>query len=140
MAWTLVVADDDAEYRLITRALLRRMPETVRLIGEAADGEAGLTIARRERPDIVIAGVGMPRLDGVELTQRLREELPQTRVILMGSITEANHRILVGDSGADAFVNKQVITSALLPAIRDVMRRPPRRRRPESEDSSEWQR
>jgi DNA-binding NarL/FixJ family response regulator len=127
MAWTLVVADDDMEGRLIIRAILGRMPEAVDLIGEAADGEAALTIVRRERPDIVIANVLMPGFTGVELTRRLREELPRTRVILVSAFTEANHRILAADSGADAVVNKHVITSALFPAIRDVMRRPPGR-------------
>jgi DNA-binding NarL/FixJ family response regulator len=139
MAWTLVVAGDDMENRLIIRALLRRMPEAVRLIGEAADGEAALAMARRERADVVIANVLMPGLNGAELTQRLREESPRTRVILVSAFTEANHRILAADSGADAIVHEQVITGALLPAIRDVMRRPPRRRLG-SEDSSECQR
>jgi two-component system, NarL family, response regulator NreC len=65
----------------------------------------------------------MPRLDGVELTRRIRQELPETKVILMSSYTEDAYRLMASDSGADAFVSKQVITSSLLPAIRDVIRR-----------------
>ena len=77
------------------------------------------------RPDRVIAELKLPRLDGVALTRRLRAELPGTRVILMSSVTEDAYRLMASDSGADAFVHKDVITTALLPAIRDVMRRGP---------------
>jgi len=65
----------------------------------------------------------MPRLNGIELTKRIRQELPHTKVILMSSYTEDAYRLMASDSGADAFVNKQVITSSLLSAIRDVLRR-----------------
>lgn len=121
--WTIVVVDDDMDYRLIVRALIRPMADTMQVVAEAADGEEALTVTRRERPDVVITDLVMPRLDGVALTRRLRDELPRTRIILMSSFTEADYRARASGSGADAFVNKHVITSALLPAIRDVMRR-----------------
>lgn len=136
MACTVVIADDDMQYRFIIRSLLRPLGETVRVVGEAEDGEAALAIVRRERPDVVIADVVMPRLNGVELTQHLREASPQTRVVLISAFTAAEYRVMVADSGADAFLNKQVLSSALLSAIRDVMRRAPRRRL-ELEGSSE---
>jgi len=123
MPVTIVVADDDLEYREIVRALLEPMSDTMAIVGEAADGEAALALVRRERPDIVITDLVMPRRDGIELTRRIREELPQTRVILMSSHPEDAYRLMASDSGADAFVNKRVINSSLLPAIRDVIGR-----------------
>jgi DNA-binding NarL/FixJ family response regulator len=95
----------------------------VTIVGEAADGEEALTLVQRERPDIVITDLVMPRLDGVELTRRIRHELPQTKIILMSSYTEDAYRLMASDSGADAFVSKRVISDTLLPAIRDVIRR-----------------
>jgi DNA-binding NarL/FixJ family response regulator len=65
----------------------------------------------------------MPRLDGVELTRRIRAELPQTKIILMSSHTEDAYRLMASNSGADAFVSKRVVSDNLLPAIRDVIRR-----------------
>jgi len=93
------------------------------VVGEAADGEAALAAVLRERPDIVITDLVMPHLDGIELTRRIRHELPQTIIILMSSYAEDAYRLLASDSGADAFVSKQVLPSSLLSAIRDVIAR-----------------
>jgi DNA-binding NarL/FixJ family response regulator len=123
MPFTAVVADDAAEHRAIVRYILAAASEPITIMAEAADGDEALTLVLRERPDIVITDLVMPRLDGVELTKRVRQELPQTKIILISSYTEDAYRLLASNSGADAFVSKQVITSTLLPAIRDVIAR-----------------
>ena len=123
MPWTIVVADDAADYREIVRTLLRPRSDTMTIVGEAEDGEQALTLVRLERPDLVITDLIMPRLDGVALTRRIRQELPETRVILISSHTEDAYRLWASDSGVDAFVSKQVITTSLVPAIRDLIRR-----------------
>ncbi len=120
---TVVVVDDAPDNREIVRSLLLRLPDLLTIVGEAAEGAEGLAVVLRERPDIVITDLVMPRLNGVELTRRIRQELPQTKIILMSSYSEDAYRLMASDSGADAFVNKQLLTSALLPAIRDVIRR-----------------
>jgi DNA-binding NarL/FixJ family response regulator len=123
MPVTIVVADDEAQYREFVRFLIASAPDIMIVVGEAADGEEALAVARRERPDIVITDLMMPRLSGIDLTTRIRHELPQTRVILMSSFTEDAYRLMASDSGADVFVSKQVMFDNLLPAIRDVIRR-----------------
>ena len=123
MPLTIVVADDDRDYRLLIRHILASASDTTSLVGEAADGQEALAIVLRERPDIVITDLMMPGLDGVELTRRIRRERPQTKIILISSYTEDAYRLMASDSGADAFVSKQVITSSLLPAVQDVVRR-----------------
>ena len=120
---TLVVVDDEPDYREIVRFLLLSLLDVVTVVGEAADGEEALAVVLRERPDIVITDLVMPRLDGIELTRRIRQELPPTTIILMSSFTEDAYRLMASDSGADAFVQKGVIYDALLPAIRDLIGR-----------------
>jgi DNA-binding NarL/FixJ family response regulator len=123
MPLTIVVVDDAPDYRLLVRSILESVSETMTIVGEAANGEEALALVLRERPDIVITDLVMPRLNGVELTRRIRQGLPQTKIILMSSYTEDAYRLMASDSGADAFVSKQVITSSLLPAIHDLTRR-----------------
>ena len=123
MPLTIVIVDDDLDFRLIVRALVKPEADSIQVVGEAEDGEKGLAVVRRERPDVVITDLVMPRMNGVELTRRVRDELPDTRIILISSYAEEAYQLMASDSGADAFVNKRVITDSLLPAIRDVMRR-----------------
>jgi CheY-like chemotaxis protein len=106
---TVVVVDDGPDYREIVRFLLLGLPAVVTFAGEAEDGDEALAVVRRERPDIVITDLVMPRLDGIELTRRIRQELPQTTIILMSSFTEDAYRLMASDSGAGAFVHKGVI-------------------------------
>jgi DNA-directed RNA polymerase specialized sigma24 family protein len=65
----------------------------------------------------------MPRLNGIELTRHIRQDLPGTMVILMSSYTEDAYRLMAADSGADGFVSKRMIHDALLPAIRNLAAR-----------------
>jgi len=93
----------------------------MKIVGEAADGKEALAIVHRERPDIVITDLVMPKLDGVELTRRIRRELPHTAIILMSS--RPDFRLMAPDSDADGFVSKWVMNDMLVPAIRDVVAR-----------------
>jgi DNA-binding NarL/FixJ family response regulator len=120
---SIVVVDDDPDYRSLVRALLRPLADVVSVVGEAEDGEEGLAVVRRTRPDIVITDLMMPRMNGMALAVRVREDLPQTKIILMSSHVEDAYRMRVSDSPVDVFINKHVINSALLPAIREVVSR-----------------
>jgi DNA-binding NarL/FixJ family response regulator len=125
MPLTVVLADDDVECRLLVRAILAPESATMTIVGEAADGEQALALVLRTRPDIVISDLLMPRLTGIGLTRliRIRQELRRTKIIIFSSQTENAYRLMASDSGADAFVSKQMLATTLLPVIRDVMRR-----------------
>ena len=125
MPLTVVLADDDVECRLLLRAILAPESATMTIVGEAADGEQALALVLRTRPDIVISDLLMPRLTGIGLTRliRIRQELRRTKIIIFSSHTEDAYRLMASDSGADAFVSKQMLATTLLSVIRDVMRR-----------------
>ena len=120
---TVVIADDDRDYRAIIRYLVWYAPDAITIVGEAEDGDEALALVRRLRPDLLLTDLVMPRRDGAEVSRVVKHELPLTRVILLSAYTEDAYRLMVSDSGADAFVSKQVISRNLLAAIRDVMAR-----------------
>jgi DNA-binding NarL/FixJ family response regulator len=120
---TVVIADDDRDYRAIIRNLIQSAPDAMTIVGEAEDGEEALALVRRLHPDVLLTDLVMPRRNGAELARIIKHELPQTRIILLSSYTEDAYRLMVSDSGADAFISKQVINRNLLAAIRDVMAR-----------------
>ena len=123
MPLSIVLADDDPEFRMIVRYLLASVSDDMALVGEATDGAEALALVLRERPDVLVTDLVMPGLNGIELTRRVREAWPDTKIILMSSYTDDAYRMMASSSGADAFVNKQVIHSSLVSAIRDLTRR-----------------
>jgi len=118
----IVLADDDVECRLLVRTILASESGTMTIVGEAADGEQALALVLRTRPDIVISDLLMPRLTGIGLTRliRIRQELRRTKIIIISAHAEDAYRLMASDSGADAFVSKDVLAHDLLPAIRRI--------------------
>ena len=124
---TVVVVDDDPDYLWLVRVILEMRGNGITIVGEAASGERALALVLHERPDVVIADLMMPRLNGLELTRRIKQDRPQTKILLMSAYTEDTYRRIASVSGADGFLNKHMIHTGLLPAIREVMVRPPSR-------------
>lgn len=77
----LLVEDDDVGRAGLSRVLAILFPDST--VIEAKDGAEGLSLAKSEKPDLVISDVQMPALDGIELVNALRREKIRTRVILM---------------------------------------------------------
>jgi len=122
---TVVVVDDDPDYLWLVRFILKSGPDKTAIVGETASGEKALELVIHQRPDVVIADLMMPRLNGLELTRRIKQERPQTKILLMSAYTEDTYRRIASVSGADGFVSKHLIHTGLLPAIREVIVRPP---------------
>ena len=116
----LVVEDDSANRLLITTLLVR---EGYRVLS-AEDGEAGLRLALEEEPDAIVLDVGLPRLDGHEVTRRLRL-VPATRtvpVILLTARASTEDMVAGLDAGADDFVAKPFHRLELLARLRSAVR------------------
>jgi adenylate cyclase len=90
----------------------------------AADGEVALKTAREERPDLILLDVMMPKLDGLEVSRRIKadRELPFTPIILVTARSETRDVIAGLDSGADEYLTKPVDQGALLARVRSMLR------------------
>src|SRR3954471_19824528 len=78
----VLIADDHGIVRSGVRLLLEREPG-IEVIGEAADGAEAKEIAIRERPDLAILDVKMPRLTGLQATREIREHAPEVAVLIL---------------------------------------------------------
>jgi len=94
----------------------------LQLVGSAADGEAGLELCRSVKPDVALIDIRLPKIDGLDLIQRIAGELPQTRLLAMSGLMDAYTMWRVTQSGVHGYINKTQPPESLIEAIRSVAR------------------
>ena len=117
---SILVVDDHALVRMGIVSLLGTVKD-FRVVGEADNGQSAVDKARELRPDIVLMDLLMPKKDGIEATQEIKEALPDAKVILLtsaGSSDIISRGIKAGASGA---VMKSSDISSLVATIRSVL-------------------
>ncbi len=110
---TVLVIDDEPDLAFIVKALLRSRGHRALL---ASSAEEGLALARRHRPDAIVADVRMPGLDGLALAEILRHD-PETRGIPVLVVSVEDHRGRAFKAGASAFLQKPLDTGRVLATI-----------------------
>jgi two-component system NarL family response regulator len=91
-----------------------------RIVGEAADAQAALTLWSQHRPDVTLVDVSMPGLDGITMVRHLRSAHPQARVLMLSSSEDQEDVLAALDAGAAGYVTKGVRYMELKAAIREV--------------------
>ncbi|MBV9271141.1 MAG: response regulator transcription factor [Candidatus Eremiobacteraeota bacterium] len=113
----VVIVEDHS----LTRTGLRTTLENeFSIAGEAADGVAGLKAIQAEKPDVAVIDIGLPGMDGIELTHRVRHEVPATHVLILTMIDEEEEVLAALSAGADAYCLKTSDPERLIDAVRNV--------------------
>jgi two-component system, NarL family, response regulator LiaR len=116
----IVIADDHPLYRGALRGLLEQHPD-FEVVGEGQDGVEALELCRRLRPEVVLMDARMPRMDGLEATRAIKQELPSTIVLLNTAIEEPNHLSEALRAGVSGYVLKTSSGSEITDAIRKAL-------------------
>ncbi len=115
----ILIADDHTMVRESLVKLLEAAGD-VQVVAQAADGIEALEKAELTRPDIVVADLTMPRLGGLEVVRRLREKLPNTRVLVLTMHQEDEYVLQAVRAGASGYLVKDSAGSELLAAVRSL--------------------
>ena len=115
----VVIADDQ---RLFAEALEAILSTDARIsvVGRAGDGASAVDLVRDERPDVVLMDIAMPVMDGIEATEKIRVEAPDTRVIVLTGSEAPKDVSRARAAGAAGYVTKDQIAGDLLRAILDA--------------------
>ena len=111
----VVVVEDHALTREGMKTALATLFD---IIGEAADGIAGYDVIAHVRPKVAVIDLGLPGIDGIELTKRVKANMPEVRVVIMTMIDLEEDVIAALAAGADAYCLKSSPPQTLLDAVR----------------------
>lgn len=115
----VLIADDHTMVRESLVQILQAEGD-VQVVAQAADGIEAVQKAIAVRPDVVVADLSMPRLNGVEVVRRLREALPDTRTLVLTMHQEDEYVLQAVRAGAAGYLVKDSAASELLAAVRSV--------------------
>jgi DNA-binding NarL/FixJ family response regulator len=120
----VLIADDHGIVRSGIRLLLERQPD-IEVIAEAGDGAEARDIAIRERPDLALIDVTMPKLTGLQATREIKEQAPDVAVLILSMHDDERYLFEALKAGASGYVLKRQADEDLVDAVRAVERGEP---------------
>jgi DNA-binding NarL/FixJ family response regulator len=92
----------------------------IEVVGEAGDGKEALRKARAVQPNVVIMDIAMPTMNGLDAARRLAEILPESKVLILSSYSEAQEVERALEAGAAGYVMKETASSEVVKAVRET--------------------
>lgn len=118
---SVLIADDHAIVREGLRSLLEMQPD-IEVAGEARNGQEALDKTRELAPDIILMDITMPGMSGLEATRLVREQSPDTRVLVLTMHEGDEYFFKLIDAGASGYLVKGCSSEELMTALRAVNR------------------
>lgn len=116
---SLVIVEDYKLTRVGLRSTLNEF-DGINVIGEAEDGEKGLDIIKKLKPQVVIMDIGLPGINGITATQKIKEFDPSIKVLILTSHERKEEVIAALGSGANAYCLKDIDPNSLVTIIKAV--------------------
>lgn len=120
----ILVADDHAMFREGLISLLSHEPQ-FEVVGEAADGQQAVNLARTLKPDILLVDLSMPKMNGLEVTNQLSREMPQLQIVGLSMHERLDMAAAMRSAGATAYLTKDGSSEVLLGVLRKLVPRSP---------------
>ena len=116
----IVLVDDQTLFVESLRTVLETRADDLQVVGVAGDGRRAVEVVAQTNPDIVLMDVRMPGVNGVESTRLIKEQYPQTRVLMLTTFDDDQYVIEALRLGAVGYLLKNMPPSELISAIRAV--------------------
>jgi DNA-binding NarL/FixJ family response regulator len=116
MGTRILIVDDHEIFRRGLRSLLESRADW-EVCGEATDGQDAVDKAKQLHPDVIVLDITMPRLNGLDATALIREELPTAKVVILSQHQPALMKQVALTAGAGAYVTKSEVSRELMAAI-----------------------
>ena len=111
----VVIADNHPTFREGLSRLISE--EEIEVVGQAADGDEVVILAKNLKPDVAILDVSMPKLNGIEATKLIKENTPQTAVLMVSAFNNQNYVVASLRAGASGYLTKDTPIRELVNAV-----------------------
>ena len=92
----------------------------IAVCGVACDGLQAVELAQKFKPDVVLMDIRMPNMNGVAATKRIKETLPETKIIVLTTFDDSDYILSAINSGASGYLLKDIGSTALIDAIKNA--------------------
>ena len=116
---SVLLVEDHELYRMGLSMVLEKA-EGINLVSEAADGLEGIRKAREYAPNVILMDIGLPNMDGIESTARIKEFLPEAKILIFTSRNSEQDILSAFAAGADGYVMKGATPEQTIAAIKAV--------------------
>lgn len=116
---TILLADDHPLLRKALRLVLEEQAD-FEVIAEVDDGEEAVTQTTKLLPDLVIMDIGMPKLNGIEATRRIKAKCPQVAILVLTVYDDSEHIWSIIEAGASSYLTKSVFGDNVVNAVRSA--------------------
>jgi DNA-binding NarL/FixJ family response regulator len=116
---TILLADDHAVVREGLVELIRHETD-MEVVGEADNGEEAIRLAKQFQPDVILMDIGMPGVNGIEATTKIKESVSQSRILVLTAYDNPEFVAAVVEAGATGYLLKNVRGKELTSAIRSA--------------------
>ena len=121
MSKKILIVEDNPQNMKVMRLTLRPLGCEV---FEATDGEQGVEVARREKPDLILMDVQLPKMNGLDATRAIRsyDELKRTRIVAITAYARKADKDKAIAAGCDAYISKPINTRDVRGVVAGLMR------------------
>lgn len=115
-----VLVVDDQELIRESLALILSYQPGMQIVGEAKSGVEAIRMARELRPDVILMDIRMPEMDGMQCTEIIKQNMPNTKVVILTTFDDEEYIYQSLKNGADGFLLKGIATQELVRAIHTI--------------------
>src|SRR5512139_4071895 len=115
----VLIADD---HKIVIEGLKRILEPDFDIAGTVEDGRELVTAAERLHPDVIVADISMPRLNGIEAVQQIKKAHKQIKVVFLTMHPDVSYAMKAFEAGASGYVLKHSASDELVTAIREVLK------------------